>query len=219
MRINKKKIIIALITVLAAVNLVAIVACPDKVLGAIGVNKEEDVLLNVSNSGDGEASITLENDKRTFNGNGIFNPLEGVKATDIEGEDITDKVAVSYLSEEVINKKKIRYAVYDSESNLMETECELKLEDYKGPEITISAVKKISFNELETLVSNLTKNGALKGTDGFGNDISPSIGYYYEIDRERNQAEITFSLINNFQDYVSKKLIVTVTDIPDDYME
>lgn len=219
MRVNKKKVIIALITLIAAVNLIAIAAWPERILGAIGVNKEKDLITNVSNSGKGKASITLEDDMRTFSGNGIFNPLEGVKATDIEGEDITDKVAVSYISEEVINKKKIRYVVYDSEGNCMETECKLKLEDYKGPEISVNEVKKISFNDLESLVSHLVKNGVLKGTDGFGNDISQSIGYYYEIDRERSQADITFSLINNFQDYVSKKLIVTVTDIPEDYME
>ena len=217
MKRNKKKIIIGVVTLIAAMNLAVIFLKPDIVLRITGLYKEENIIRDSSMEGKGDASLKIEHSDLTFNGKGIFDPMDGVNATDIDGTDITDKVAVSFVSGEVINKKKIRYVVFDSSGESLEAECALVLDGYRGPELKVGGVTKVSFNDLETLPQILIKEGVLSGTDGFGSDISSSISYGYELDETTEQAKLTFSLTNSFQDFVSKKIDVIVTDIPADF--
>ena len=217
MRRNKKKIVIGVVTIIAALNLAVIFLKPDIILKITGLYKEEKVIPDNAEEGKGDASINVEHTEVVFNGKGIFDPMDGVSATDIDGTDITDKVAVSYVSGEVVNKKKVRYVVFDSACESLEAECSLVLDGYKGPSLKVGEVRKVSFDDLETLPQILIKEEILSGTDGFGSDISSSISYGYELDETTGQAKLTFSLTNSFQDFVSKKIDVIVTDIPADF--
>ena len=217
MKTNKKKIAVIVITVLAVLNLILLIARPDLPLKLFG--KSEEKMTEESAKGSGKASLKIKESERTFDGNGTFDPLQGVQAFDTDGSDITGKTAVSYLSGKTISDKEIHYTVFDSDSDKMEAKCKLTLEDYAGPTIHFEEIDKVSWEDLQRLTTVLVRKKLIFGDDGFGNDISNAITYYYEIYPDRAEAEVIFSLVNAFQDYHSEKIAISVEDIPPEMIE
>lgn len=214
---NKRKIIAAVVTVLAVLNLAGLMFFPDILAGLMGKNGEESFeITEEDGKGSGQAVLKLEEDRRTFDGNGIFDPLAGVQALDNDGKDITDKVAVFFASGKTVMEKKIHYTVYDSKNEKLEASCDLFLENYQGPSITIGEVGTLTWEELQKIPETLIANGVLSGDDGFGNDATGGIACFYELNEDMVTADITFSLMNQFQDYRNEKIVVQVEDIPRD---
>ena len=140
--------------------------------------------------------------------------MDGVQALDNDGDDITGKVAVAYISGKTIQEKEIWYTVYDSELDKLEAVCQLRLENYQGPSILFDEIGTVSWEELQRLTEVLVGRGVMKGDDGFGNDVSSGITYFYEINPDGKSAEVTFSLTNVFQDYRNEKVILNVDGLP-----
>ena len=217
---NKRQIVWVVVTLLAVLNLVVLFVWPEKIAAVFGKSQEyHSEVAEEDSKGSGEAQLSVPEEKRTFNGKGIFNPMEGVEAQDVDGSDLTEHVSVTYSSGKTPSEKQIRYRVYDSEGNQMEAEQILDLENYKGPSITLGVVQSVSWEELQNLTEVLVEKGLLKADDGFGNDVSRGVVFSYEILYESRQAEVTFSFINDFQDFKSEKCLIQVDNLPDEYME
>lgn len=163
----------------------------------------------------GSAALTVREKEKSFDGHGIFNPLDGVQALDNDGSDIIGKVAVNYNSGRTIDKKEIHYVLYDSKGERMDAVCDLILENYEGPSVTLGEIEKVTWEDLQKLAEVLVRDGKLTADDGFGNDASAGVACSYEV-TGRSTAEVQFSLSNVFRDYCVKKVVVQVEDIPED---
>ena len=165
------------------------------------------------------ATLLIKEDTRTFDGNGIFDPLESVEAYDENGKDIRDQVAVTYVSGPSIWEKRILYTIYESQTDRLEACATLILENYNGPSITVENIGSVSWEELQKLSEVLAEGNQLHAEDGFGNECVNQVVYSYEIDPVTSSAEITFALRNAFEDYTTQKIRVAVEDIPEEYFE
>lgn len=207
------KAVAVIVTILAAVNLLVLFVAPE-LMAPQGAEESLPVISEADGLGSGQAKLTVAQPLRSFDGNGIFNPLDGVEAFDTDGREITAKVAVAYIPGKTVQQKEIRYTVYDSQNEKMEAACELLLDGYTGPSITIGEIKAISWEDLQRLTEILIEQDVLQGDDGFGNDATAGITYFYEINPDMQTVEVTFSLMNQFQDYRNEKVVLTVEDIP-----
>ena len=214
-KIHKGKIIAAVGTILAVLNLFVLLLWPELPAKFFGISDEvHHEISEKDGKGNGKAALTLTETERTFDGNGIFEAMDGVQALDNDGDDITGKVAVAYISGKTIQEKEIWYTVYDSELDKLEAVCQLRLENYQGPSILFDEIGTVSWEKLQRLTEVLVGRGVMKGDDGFGNDVSSGITYFYEINPDGKSAEVTFSLTNVFQDYRNEKVILNVDGIP-----
>lgn len=169
--------------------------------------------------GENLSSLTVDQEKIEFDGNGIFDPMKGVTATDCDGKDISYKVAVAYVMDRDIQKKTIRYTVYNSAGEKLAAQRELELSGYKGPDITCETVDSISYENLEYTAAILAESGMLHGDDGFGNDATDGIACSYELDQQTGSAMITLSLQNLFGDVKIVKFEAAVENLPDNWMD
>ena len=210
MKMNKKTWIV-IISILAGFNLVLLLLFPD------WIGYKNDVSEKIEDHGQGKAKLEVAEKKRTFNGAGLFDPLDGVKASDTDGKDISDRIAVTYISKESIQNKEIHYIVYDSENEKLEDVSFLYLKNYEGPKIKVEAVDSVSWKNLQNLNQFMVEAHQLYAEDGFGNDVSNAVAFSFRLLPETKEAEVTFSLVNQFQDCWIEKLIVGVEDFPEEY--
>ena len=195
---NLGRFLTAGIGVLSAAVLVILFLFSDRLADNFG--KGEYVQVRWEDFGEDQSSLTVEHEKVSFDGNGIFDPLDGVKATDCDGTDISYKVAVSYVSGASIQEKKISYVVYNSRGAKLTAGSRLTLSGYSGPDITCDAPESMTWEELQDITEALIKEKKLQGEDGFGNDVTQSIAASYVLDEDQAIAEITLSLQNGFGD-------------------
>ena len=109
-KIHKGKIIAAVGTILAVLNLFVLLLWPELPAKFFGISDEvHHEISEKDGKGNGKAALTLTETERTFDGNGIFEAMDGVQALDNDGDDITGKVAVAYISGKTIQEKEIWY--------------------------------------------------------------------------------------------------------------
>lgn len=169
--------------------------------------------------GENQSSLTVDGETLEFDGNGIFDPMKGVKAIDCDGKDISYKVAVAYIMERDIEKKTVRYTVYNSAGEKLVAERELELSGYQGPDIAFDAIESVNFEDLEDIVVIMGGNGLLHGDDGFGNDTTECIACSYELSQEGSSAIVTLSLQNVFGDVKLVKFEVAVENMPNSWLD
>lgn len=216
-KLTISKIIAGVLTFLAVLNLGVLFLFPELPVKLMGKGGEPTAYADENDGkGSGMASLTVEETKRAFDGNGIFDPMKGVKAFDNDGTDITRKVSYSFVSGKTVSEKEIRYTFYDSKNEKLTASVTLSLENYSGPSIEIGEIPSVTWDELQRLTEILVSQGKLKGDDGFGNDASGLISHSFEIEPDGQFAEVTFSLINQFQDFRSEKVRIGIKDLPDD---
>lgn len=213
------KIAKAIIAILAVLNILVIFICPEVLLRVLKIEEHGYNNSSSIDQGDKNAVLRVNEEKRIFDGNGIFDPMESVEAFDVNGEDIRDKVAVTYVPGPTIEEKRILYTVYDSNSSRLEASSLLVMNNYHGPSITVSEVESVSWEELQNLTEVLIERKMIDTDDGFGNACPNRVSYSYNFDPMTASAEITFSLSNAFQDYTNKKMRVLVNEIPKQYLQ
>ena len=210
MKKSRKKIILILVIV-SLLNIAGLFIVPD-ILESRRVDSQPMV-----SKGKGKAVLTVPNKELSFHGKGMFNVMEGVQALDNDGKDMTDRVAVTYSSQASMDQKEVHYIVFDSNGEKLEDVATLHLKGYKGPKIQLDPVESVSWQELQHLDEVLVETKKIKADDGFGNDASGAIRYMFKLLPETKSAEVTFSLINAFQDVWTEKMIVQVEDFPEDF--
>lgn len=171
----------------------------------------QDISLSLNDAG--ESCLLLKMDARSFDGNGIFDPMEGVTAIDVDGSDIRYKVAVAYTTKGLIHNKKICYTLYDANRQKLTAACTLVLENYSGPSIAMPEIEEIDIEDLDELFQILRNGGMIKGNDGFGKDVTSDITYSYRLDEVSGEAELIFMLKNQFNDSCAETFKVQVNGL------
>lgn len=163
-----------------------------------------------------ESYITVPDESLEYNGTASLNYMDGVSATDADGSDITEDISVQVISGDAFNKKTVVYSVMDSNSQLITKERTIILYNYEGPSIEID--ESVDFNDydLSSIISSLIADGLLSATDGYGNDISDNICFFYSLlDSETSLYQVTFSICNEFGDMDSILLNANLYSIAD----
>lgn len=136
--------------------------------------------------------ITFETDPLVLDGTNL-NLMQGVKAISDSGDDVTELVDALVVNEN--NEKVVMYSINDSRYNLETFKRGLKLENYKGPSITVKSAGEnakyvCDINELDDFIYKLILAERVTADDGYGNDISqnvyidPSVKIEYAGDRK-----------------------------------
>lgn len=213
MKKGKIRALISVLVVLAILNIILLFLFPEVLVTLLGKEKT-GAERETADTGSGQASLILEAEEREYDGNGIFDPLQGVTAQDNDGSDVKHKVGIAYLSGDTIRQKTILYTLYDSKGEKLEVSCKISLINYEGPDITCGKVESVDWEMLPNLAETLVQEGKLHGDDGFGNDASGSIASSYEINEQTHLAEVTFSISNQFNDTKVLKMEVPVENMP-----
>ncbi len=154
----------------------------------------------------GQACLNIVEKELQFDGKGRFDPMDGVTAEDVDGSDITPRIAVTYIPTNENSIKKIRYSVFLQNGEKLSESVLLRLENYDAPTITVDA-ELLSVAECNTL-EDMVKIGAVSADDGFGNDATSALTFTVNYSTEEEQTEITFTLKNMFGDTVVKKVFL-----------
>lgn len=157
-------------------------------------------------AGTSDAVIHLDSDSLTYDGEGELDLMEGVRAEDKDGTNLTNQVYASMKSGDTLSEKIIQYSVEDANGNLAYATRTLHLKNYSGPSIQIQNPPSIYKSQLANLPTMLQNSGVLKADDGFGNDITASVTSTYVPDPTvKNAYLVTFSVTNLYNDLCSEK--------------
>lgn len=160
-------------------------------------------------------SFELESDEIVYNGQGELDLMQGVKAYNGEGKDITDKVSAVVTAEGTMGRKIVRYSFEDSSGKTVTKKRTLVLKNYRGPSLDVSNSIKINAKDLKDIINILHKSGELKADDGYSKDITSSVTCIRE-KLYTNTYKMTFNVTNAYGDSVSKSVDVFITgDVKD----
>ena len=160
-------------------------------------------------------SFELESDEIVYNGQGELDLMQGVKAYNGEGKDITDKVSAVVTAEGTMGRKIVRYSFEDSSGKTVTKKRTLVLKNYRGPSLDVSSSIKINAKDLKDIINILHKSGELKADDGYSKDITSSVTCIRE-KLYTNTYKMTFNVTNAYGDSVSKSVDVFITgDVKD----
>ncbi|MGI6012032.1 MAG: immunoglobulin-like domain-containing protein [Ruminococcus sp.] len=162
-----------------------------------------------------EVSLAFEPEELVYSGSGELNLMEGVTAADADGKDITDQVNAVLTGEESGGEKKIRYSVFSSSGREVTKERTLILENYQGPQIQVQEPLNLEADDLDDLIARLKERGEIKGTDGFGLDVTDQITWCRE-KISKGIYQITFSLDNAYLDHEECQVQANISgEVPD----
>lgn len=147
--------------------------------------------------------LIFQSKELVYDGSGALDLMEGVTAKDDRGNDLTDRVDALITAEGGIGRKKIRYTVFSSEGEKATGERTLVLEDYQGPKIEAASPLDLQAEDLPDLIPLLKERGQLRGTDGFGMDITDQVAWQRR-KLSKGVYEITFSLDNAYLDHAQE---------------
>lgn len=207
------KIIIYILVVLSLSNLAVIFLFHQEIAEYINADIVKASLRDTGSVDPEEKPVIRVTDiSVSYNGRGSFDVMKGISAVDIDGvTDITDKVNAFFVTENKLSNKVIRYTVIGSNGNVGVAERKLTLMNYTGPSIQVPDNILVSAEDLDDLVTVLKGRNEIKAEDGFGNDITGSISYNYEvIDAAQNKFKITFTISNYFSDVRSQTIYKTI---------
>lgn len=152
----------------------------------------------------------LESDEIVYSGQEKLDLMQGVKAYDGKGRDITDNVSAVITAEGTLNRKVVRYSFDDTSGKSVTKKRTLILKDYQGPSLEVGSSIKINAKDLKNIIGVLKKSGELKAYNGYKKDITQSVACLRE-KLYSNIYRMTFSVTNEFGDSVSKSVDVFIT--------
>ena len=197
-------------------GVVLVVVC----IGAFFLTKYHSEIFNSKYTSQTEkiedaGSFELESDELVYNGQGELDLMQGVKAYNGEGRDVTDKVSAVVTAEGTMGRKIVRYSFEDASGKSVTKKRTLVLQNYEGPSLEVSKDIKINAKNLKDVITVLKDNGQLKASDGYNKDITSSVTCFRE-KLYTSTYEMTFSVTNRFGDSVSKSVDVFITgDVKD----
>lgn len=155
-------------------------------------------------------NITFDTDTLVL-GKTNLDLMDGVHATDENGEDIIDLISASVISEN--GTKVVMYSVNRSDYKLEAFRREVQMKNYKEPSISIKDEKySCDINELYSYIRVLIASGKITADDGFGNDISSNV--YIDPSEEFKEAgryDVTLIIKNSFSDVAQKNISINLT--------
>ncbi|MGI6007521.1 MAG: immunoglobulin-like domain-containing protein [Ruminococcus sp.] len=147
-----------------------------------------------------DAALFVATEELFYDGSGGLDLMEGVTARSSDGRDLTSQVNALLTGDGSGNRKQIRYTVFSPSGQAVTEKRTLVLENYQGPEITVSDHLELEAENLNDLIAVLKERGEIEGSDGYGRDITDQITWYREKISD-GRYQLTFSLDNVFLDH------------------
>lgn len=197
-----KKIFVPIIAILCVLAIVYLV---------FFFGKNALPISDLSTTGQKEYTITFDSPQIEYYANMDF--MDGVKAVDKNGNDLTDFVTVSCKPSSDMYKKVLTYSINKSGYKICTFERELILDkSYKGPSIKVKNFSiEIPLDEAKNISTIVYNSGAISTDDGFGGScsITAQIQNQDALDIGEYIANVTAQ--NIFGDTANAKITVTIT--------
>lgn len=182
---------------------------------AAAVFQDSKNRISVKEEIDALAVLEFESEELVYSGSGKLDLMDGVRAENSLGEDLTSQVSAVLTGEGTENKKTVRYTVFDSQGKEVSRTRTLLLKDYQGPQIQAEDSLELTAEDLENLIETLEKRGEIKGEDGFGMDITDQITWKRK-KLSTGRYLLTFTLSNDYLDTVQKEAEAYIEGEPQD---
>lgn len=182
---------------------------------AAAVFQDSKNRISVKEETDALAVLEFESEELVYSGSGKLDLMDGVRAENSQGEDLTSQVSAVLTGEGTENKKTVRYTVFDSQGKEVSRTRTLLLKDYQGPQIQAEDSLELTAEDLENLIETLEKRGEIKGEDGFGMDITDQITWKRK-KLSTGRYLLTFTLSNDYLDTVQKEAEAYIEGEPQD---
>lgn len=157
-----------------------------------------------------EIQFLFEPEVLTYGGERNFDFMKGISARTRDGTDVTDTVQAVLTADGTQNEKVIRYTAFDSQGKEATQTRTLKMEDYKGPQLSVKDPLQIDAGELDNLAETLGEKGDLTAQDGFGNDCISQVTWV-RTRLSKGKYSITFTLNNSFLDTARQTVEADIT--------
>lgn len=163
----------------------------------------------------GTVRLEFENEALRYDGTGALNLMEGVRAVDADGSDVTDQVTAVVSAGDNMTKKRIRYSVFSDDGEETVGYRQLILEKYMGPTIETADTLSLEAEELSDPAVHLSESGQMTVQDGFGKDAADQVTWIRE-KTAPGTYDITFTYVNQFGDTAEQTAPVTVNGETED---
>lgn len=163
----------------------------------------------------GTVRLEFENEALHYDGTGALNLMEGVRAVDADGSDVTDQVTAVVSAGDNMTKKRIRYSVFSDDGEETVGYRQLILENYAGPGIETADTLSLDAEELSDPAVHLSESGQMTVQDGFGKDAVDQVTWIRE-KTAPGTYDITFTYVNQFGDTAEQTAPVTVNGETED---
>ena len=164
---------------------------------------------------DGTVRLEFENEALHYDGTGALNLMEGVRAVDADGSDVTDQVTAVVSAGDNITEKRIRYSVFSGDGEETVGYRQLILENYMGPTIETADTLSLEAEELADPAVHLSESGQMTVQDGFGKDAADQVTWIRE-KTAPGTYDITFTYVNQFSDTAERTVPVSVNGETED---
>lgn len=164
---------------------------------------------------DGTVRLEFENEALHYDGTGALNLMEGVRAVDADGSDVTDQVTAVVSAGDNMTKKRIRYSVFSDDGEETVGYRQLILENYAGPGIETADTLSLDAEELSDPAVHLSESGQMTVQDGFGKDAADQVTWIRE-KTAPGTYDITFTYVNQFSDTAERTVPVSVNGETED---
>lgn len=163
----------------------------------------------------GTVRLEFENEALHYDGTGALNLMEGVRAVDADGSDVTDQVTAVVSAGDNMTKKRIRYSVFSDDGEETVGYRQLILENYMGPTIETADTLSLEAEELADPAVHLSESGQMTVQDGFGKDAADQVTWIRE-KTAPGTYDITFTYVNQFSDTAERTVPVSVNGETED---
>ena len=167
--------------------------------------------------GESRGTVRLEFEDETvrYDGTGKLDLLEGVRAVDAAGGDVTDQVTAVVSGGDDMTEKQIRYSVFSGEGEETVAYRHLILENYTGPGIETAETLSLEAEELSDPAVHLSESGQMTVQDGYGKDAADQVTWIRE-KTAPGTYDITFTYVNQFGDTAERTVPVAVNGETED---
>lgn len=150
-----------------------------------------------------------------YDGSGSPDLMEGVRAVDEDGREVTDQVTAVVSPGDRLTEKRIRYSVFGADGGETVGYRRLVLEHYTGPDIETAETLILDAKELSDPAIHLSESGQMTVQDGFGKDVSDQVTWIRE-KTAPGTYNFTFTYVNRFGDSAERSVPVQVTGETED---
>lgn len=164
---------------------------------------------------DGTVRLEFENEAVHYDGTGAPDLMEGVRAVDADGRDVTDQVTALVSAGDDIAEKRVRYSVFSGDGEETVGYRQLILENYTGPSIETADALSLEAEELSDPAVHLSESGQMTVQDGFGKDAADQVTWIRE-KTAPGTYDITFTYVNQFSDTAERTVPVSVNGETED---
>ena len=162
-----------------------------------------------------DLTLQFDSDEWVYDGTEPLNLLEGVRASDQSGTDLTQEVSAVITADGTLQRKKVRYLLCGDNGSRTTCTRTLIMKDYHGPSLHVTNPLHLDQEDLDRLIDVMTEQGQLTADDGFGHDISSQVTCVRERIQDQ-QYTMRFQVINAFQDAADATVKAYITgDVKD----